>query len=59
MQERGIVPKNQVLGNEISKDYKEEILATGMTFQLALMDEHCRNIAENPYKHVKTTSLAS
>ena len=45
MQERSIVPKHQVLDNEISKTYKEEILATGMTFQLALPDDHRRNIA--------------
>ena len=45
MQERGIVPKHQVLDNEVSRSYKGEILAIGMTFQLALPDDHCRNIA--------------
>ena len=45
MQERGIVPRHPVLDNEISKAYKEEILATGMTFHLALPDNHRRNIA--------------
>ena len=46
MQERVIVPKHQVLENEISKAYKEDILATGMTLQLALPDDHCHNISE-------------
>ena len=46
MKERGIVPKHQVLDNEISKSYKAEILSTGMTFQLDLPDNHRRNIAE-------------
>ena len=44
MQERSIVPKHQVLDNEISKTYKEEILATGMTLHLALPGNHCLNI---------------
>ena len=46
IQERGIVPKHQVLDNEVSRAYKEDILATGMTLQLALPDNHLRNIAE-------------
>ena len=46
MQERGIVPKHQVLDNKISEAYKEEILATRMTFQLELPDNHFRNTAE-------------
>ena len=46
MQDRGIVPKHQVLDYEISKAYKEEILATGMNFRLALPDDYRRNIAE-------------
>ena len=46
MQERGIVAKHQVLDNKISRAYKEEILATGMNFQLALPDDHRRNISE-------------
>ena len=46
MQDFSIVPKHQVLDNKIYKAYKEEILATGITFQLALPDNHCRNIAE-------------
>ena len=59
IQERDIVPKHQVLKNEISKAYKEDILATGITFHLALPDDHRRNIAENPYRHGKTTLSAS
>ena len=46
IQERDIVLKHQVLENEISKAYKEDILATGITFHLALPDDHRRNIAE-------------
>ena len=46
MQERGIFPKHQFLYNEISKAYKTYILATGMTFHLALPDNNRRNIAE-------------
>ena len=46
IQERGIVPKHQVLDNEVSRAYKEDILATGMTLQLALPDNHRRNIVE-------------
>ena len=46
MQERGIVPKHQVLDNEVSSSYKEDILATGITLQLELLDNHRRNIAE-------------
>ena len=40
MQERDIVLKHQVFDDEISKAHKEEILATGMTFQMTLQDDH-------------------
>ena len=43
---QGIVPVHQVLDNEISKAYKTEIQATGMTYQLVPPDDHRRNIAE-------------
>ena len=46
MKERSIDPKHQVLDNQISKAYKEEILATGMTFHMAMADDHRRNISE-------------
>ena len=46
MEERNIVPKHQVLDNELSKAYKQEILATGMTFQPELPDDHSQKIGE-------------
>ena len=42
---QGIVPKHQVLDNEISAAYKAEIQATHMTYQLVPPDDHHRNIA--------------
>ena len=42
----GITPKRQVLDNETSMEYRQEIIATGMTYQLVPPDEHRRNIAE-------------
>ena len=35
-----IVPRRQILDNEISEDYKEEIRHTGMTYQLVPPDEN-------------------
>ena len=46
MRIQGIVPTHQVLDNEISKAYKTEIQAMGMTYQLMPPDDHRRNIAE-------------
>ena len=46
MKQRGIIPKHQVLENEISEAYKAEIELTSMTYQLVLPDDHCRNIYE-------------
>ena len=46
MKTQGIVPTHQVLDNEISKAYKTEIQATGMTYQLVPPDDHRRNISE-------------
>jgi hypothetical protein len=40
MKVQGIAPKHQVLDNEISEAYKNEIRATDMTYQL--VQEHCR-----------------
>ena len=42
----GIIPKRQVLYNETSMAYGQEIMATGMTYQLVPPDDHRRNIAE-------------
>ena len=41
-----IVPLRQILDNEISEAYKEEIRKTGMTYQLVPPDDHRRNLAE-------------
>ena len=46
MELQNIVPVRQILDNEISKAYKEEIRNTGMTYQLVPPDEHRRIIAE-------------
>ena len=43
---QNIVPIRQILDNEISEAYKEEIRHTGMTYQLVPPDYHRRNIAE-------------
>ena len=53
MKELGIVPKHQVLENEISKSYKAEIRATRITYQVALPDNHCRNIVEKSIQMCK------
>ena len=45
----GIIPKRQVLDNETSMEYRQEIMATGMTYQLVPPDDHRQNIAgKNP-----------
>ena len=46
MKLQGIVPLHQILDNEISEAYKEEILATKMSYQLLPPDDHRRNIAK-------------
>ena len=46
MQLQGIVPLQKILDNEISEAYKEEILATKMSYQLVPPDDHRRNISE-------------
>ena len=48
MKLQGIIPKHQVLNNEISDAYRTEIRDTNMTFQLIPPDDHCRNLAERP-----------
>ena len=45
MKHKGIVTLHQVLDNEISKYYKDEIRATGMKYQLVPPNDHCHNIA--------------
>ena len=46
MKQQGITPAYQVLDNEISQAYKDEIRGSGMTYQLVPLDDHRRNIAE-------------
>ena len=46
MKLRVIVPLHQILDNEIFEAYKEEILATKMSYQLVPPDDHRRNISE-------------
>ena len=41
-----IVPLRQILDNEISEAYKDEIRNTGMTYQLVPPDDHRRNSSE-------------
>ena len=42
----GITPKQQVLDNKTSMAYIQDIMVTGMTYQLIPPDDHRRNIAE-------------
>ena len=46
MKQQGITPVHQVLDNEISQTYKEEIRESGMSYQLVPPDNHRRNIAD-------------
>ena len=46
MMQQGITPAHQVLDNEISQAYKDEIRESGMTYQLVPPEDHCRNISE-------------
>ena len=46
MKHQGIIPKHQVLDNEILDAYHKEIRDTNMTFQLVPPDDHRRNLAE-------------
>ena len=41
----GIIPKRQFLDNETSTAYRQEIMKTGVTYQLVPPDDHRRNIA--------------
>ena len=46
MRHQGIEPKHQVLDNEISALYCNEIKSTNTTFQLVPSDDHRRNLAK-------------
>ena len=45
MKAKSIVPKQQVLDNKIAWAYKDEIVATWMTYQLVPPNNHRRKIA--------------
>ena len=53
IKQQGITPTHQVLDNEISQTYKEEIRELGMSYQLVPPDDHRRNIAERAIKTQK------
>ena len=44
--EQVIVPKNQVLDNDILAEYRKEIRAAHMTFQLVPIDDNFQKLAE-------------
>ena len=46
MKKCGILPKKQVLDNEASVNYKQEMAESGMTYELVPPDNHRRNLAE-------------
>ena len=46
MKLQGIVSLHQILYNEMSGGYKEEILATKLSYQLVPPDDHRRNISK-------------
>ena len=46
MKRCGILPKKQVLDNEASANYKQEMAESGMAYELVPPDNHRRNLAE-------------
>ena len=46
MKQQGITPAHQVLNNEISQTYKDNIRESGISYQLVPPDDHHHNIAE-------------
>ena len=52
-----ITPKRQGLDIKKSMVYRQEIMETGMTYQLVPPDDHRRNISEKKSKRGNTTSL--
>ena len=53
MKIQDIDPVRQILDNEISEAYKEEIRNTSMTYKLVSPDDHRRNIAEQAIQNWK------
>ena len=54
----GITRKRQVLDNETIMAYRQEVTATGMTYQLVPPDDHRRNIAEKTIQTWKDHFIA-
>jgi hypothetical protein len=53
MQCRGLIPKHQILDNQASAEYKADIEASGMTYELFPPEEHRRNMAEKAIQTFK------
>ena len=53
-----ITPKRQVLDKETSMEYRQEIMETGMTYQLVPPDDHRQNIAEKTIQTQKDHFIA-
>ena len=51
LNDAGILPKNHILDNEISKEYKEAIESNGMTWEVVPVGMHRRNVAVHPYRY--------
>ena len=56
MKSRGIVPKHQILDNEISAEYIAEIELTKMTYQLVLPTTIAATLQKRQYNFGRTTS---
>ena len=54
----GIIPAHQVLDNEASAAYKQEIIESGMTYQLVPPDNNRCNIAEKDIQTLKDHFVA-
>ncbi len=55
MRRRGLIPKHQILDNQVSAEYKAAIEASGMTYELVPPKEHRRNMAKKPFKPSRIT----
>ena len=58
VKDQGILPKHQVLENEISAAYIIEIKMMNTTFQIVPPDDHHRNLSEKAIRSGNITSLA-
>ena len=57
MKTQGIVPVHQILDNEISEAYKQEIKDTNMNYQLVPPDNHRHNIEQSKQSKLGRTTL--